>query len=61
MYQIVERTVIFDCNFDEILNNTILSDIALCDKIIFNDYNDLDTCLITNNEYNIKYYSRRTN
>jgi hypothetical protein len=55
MYQIVGRTVIFDCNFDQELNDIILNDIALCDKIIFNDYEDLNICLITNNKWQNKY------
>jgi hypothetical protein len=56
MYNIVERTVVFSCDFNKVLDDTILNDIALCDKIIFNNYWDLDTCLITDNKYNKEYY-----
>ena len=61
MYQIIGRTVIFDCDFNQVLNNAILNDIASCDKIIFNNYEDLNTCLITNNKYEHKYISRWKN
>jgi hypothetical protein len=55
MYQIVERTVIFNWDFNQELDDTILNDITSCDKIVFNNYDDLDTCLITNNEYVYEY------
>ncbi len=53
MYQIVNQTVIFNWDFNQVLNDTILNDITLCDKIIFNNYDDLNTCLMTNNEKNM--------
>jgi hypothetical protein len=55
MYDIVGRTVVFNWDFNQVLNDTILNDIALCDKIIFNNYEDLDTCLITDNKYDVMY------
>jgi hypothetical protein len=55
MYQIIERIVIFNWDFNQVLNDTILNDIALCDKIIFNNYVDLNICLETNNKYIYKY------
>jgi hypothetical protein len=61
MYNIVERTVVFNWDFNKVLDDTILNDIALCDKIIFNNYWDLDTCLITNNEYNKEYHDKWKN
>jgi hypothetical protein len=63
MYEIVERTVIFNWDFNQVLNDTILNDIASCDTIIFNDYDDLDTCLMTNNEhkYNDKWKRSKFN
>ena len=58
MYQIIGQTIIFDWDFNQVPNNTILNDIASCDTIIFNDYDDLDTCLITNNKYDNKYRNK---
>jgi hypothetical protein len=55
MYQIIERVVIFNWDFNQVLNDTILNDIASCDKIIFNNYVDLNVCLETNNKYIYKY------
>jgi hypothetical protein len=55
MYSIIERTVIFNWDFNEILNDTMLNDIASCNTIIFNNYNDLNTCYQTNNEQDDKY------
>jgi hypothetical protein len=56
MYQIVKQTVVFSWDFNQVLNDTILNDIVLCNKIIFNDYDDLDICLTTNNQYGNEYY-----
>jgi hypothetical protein len=57
MYSIIERTVIFNWYFNQVLNDTILNDIITsCNKIIFNNYEDLDTYLITNNKYIDKYH-----
>jgi hypothetical protein len=58
MYSIIERTVIFNWDFNQVLNDTILNDIASCDKIIFNNYDDLDTCLMTNNNHNNRYHDK---
>jgi hypothetical protein len=51
MYQIIERTAIFNWDFNQELDDTILNDITSCDKIVFNNYDDIDTCLMTNNKY----------
>ena len=59
MYQIVGQTVIFNWDFNQVLNDAILNDIKSCNKIIFSNYGDLDTCLITDNEYDCEYYNRR--
>ena len=61
MYKIVKRTVVFKWDFNQELNDMILNDIASCDKIIFSNYDDFDTCLITNNKYEHKYISRWKN
>jgi hypothetical protein len=58
MYQIVGRTVIFNWDFNQVLNDTILNDIATCDEIIFNNNVDSNICLITNNKFEYKYYNR---
>ena len=59
MYQIVKQTVVFSWDFNQVLNDTILNDIASCDKIIFSNYEDLDTCLITDNKFDNEYGKKR--
>jgi hypothetical protein len=56
MYQIVKRTVVFNWDFNQVLNDAILNDIASCDKIIFNNCRDLNICLRLNNKYAEGYY-----
>ena len=56
MYNIVGSKAIFNWGFNSLLNDEILNDITSCNEIIFNNYNDVDICLMTNNKLVGKKY-----
>jgi len=53
-YWISNTSIIFKPEFNEPLNNHIQIT-SQYNKLIFSDYDDLDSCLETNNKYNIKH------
>ena len=57
MYQIIDKKAIFNCDFDQELNGSILNDISQCDTVIFSNYEDLNICLRTNFYFAKYYYS----
>jgi len=54
-YQLVNNIIVFDCDFNKILDNKIIQVIKLCDNIYFNNYNNIEICIKTNNKSNNKF------
>ena len=54
-YKVINNIIIFDWNFNKILDNEIIQAIKLCDTIYFNNYDNNNLCLETKNKFKFKY------
>ena len=54
-FEVVNNIIIFDLDFNKILDNEIIQVIKLCNTIYFNNYNDIKKCIKTENKYNGDY------
>jgi len=58
-YQVVNNIIIFNWDFNEILDNKIIQVIKLYDTVYFNNYDNIEICIKTENKYD-EYICKRS-